>query len=96
MSYAFEMTSLSSKGQVVIPQDIRNSLHLVSGSKFVVIADEEGIYLKPVKLPDRQQLLKLIEKTQKFAAESGITEDDIAKTIKEERAKLRVSRENSN
>ena len=32
-----EVTSVSSKGQVVIPQDIRNELYLESGSKLIVV-----------------------------------------------------------
>jgi AbrB family looped-hinge helix DNA binding protein len=95
MSYAIELTSLSSKGQVVIPQEIRNALHLESGSKFVVIADDEGIYLKPVAVPERHKLLKLMEKTRKFASEAGITQAEINDTIAEVRKEDREARENS-
>ncbi len=34
-------TKLSSKGQVVIPEDIRKKLNLKTGTRFVVVGDKD-------------------------------------------------------
>ena len=39
-------TKMSSKGQVVIPEDIRKRLKLKSGSQFVVVGDKDIVILK--------------------------------------------------
>lgn len=44
-----DTTRLSSKGQVIIPQAIREAHHWQPGVEFVVIDTEQGILLTPVK-----------------------------------------------
>ncbi len=44
-----ETTRLSSKGQVIIPQAIRDAHQWQPGLAFTVIEIEEGILLKPAK-----------------------------------------------
>lgn len=44
-----EITRLSSKGQVVIPQAIREAHQWTSGIEFVVTDTAQGILLTPVK-----------------------------------------------
>ena len=46
---AVEITSLSSKGQIVIPSSIRNDLKISAGDKFAIISDGENILLRPVE-----------------------------------------------
>lgn len=43
------LTSLSVKGQVVIPKSLRDTLGLQPGDRFVVLREGETIILKPVK-----------------------------------------------
>lgn len=44
-----QTTQLSSKGQIVIPQSIRESHHWQPGCKFIVTELEQGILLTPLK-----------------------------------------------
>lgn len=44
-----EITKLGERGQVVIPQEIRNQLHLKKGEKFLVVKSNNKIILEPVK-----------------------------------------------
>ena len=39
-------TKMSSKGQIVIPEDVRNRLGLKSGDRFMVIGDDGVVVLK--------------------------------------------------
>lgn len=41
-------TKLTTKGQIIIPKEIRNSLHLVPGTKFKVSVKEKEIILHPI------------------------------------------------
>ncbi len=51
-SSGFDITSLSSKGQVVIPSSIRDALSLPVGAKLAVFTDGENVLLHPIKNPD--------------------------------------------
>ena len=52
-----ETTKMSSKGQVVIPEQIRDRLGLKTGSKFIVIADKDVVILKTIAPPSMQELV---------------------------------------
>jgi len=80
-----EITSLSSRGQVVIPQDVRDNLKLKTGEKFVVLGEGDTVILKKIKMPSFKNFDKLIRKTQEFAKKRGIKPSDVREAI--ERAK---------
>ena len=80
-----EITSMSSRGQVVIPLDIREQLGLKEGEKFVVVGKDDTIILKKVTMPSFKNFDKLLQKTQQFAKEKGITKADIEGAIKRAR-----------
>ena len=40
-------TKMSSKGQVVIPENIRKQLNLKAGAQFVVVGEKDVVILKP-------------------------------------------------
>ncbi len=80
-----EITSMSSRGQVVIPLDIREHLGLREGEKFVVVGEEDTVILKKISMPSFKNFDKLIEKTQQFAKQKGITKADVENAIKRAR-----------
>ncbi len=80
-----EITSMSSRGQVVIPLDIRENLGLREGEKFVVIGEDDTVILKKIAMPTFKNFDKLIEKTQQFAKQRGITNADVEGAIKRAR-----------
>jgi len=80
-------TKVSSKGQVVIPEAIREEIGLHAGDHLLVIAEKGVVILKTIEKPDMQQFNELISKTRKLAKTAGLTEQDITKAIKSVRKK---------
>lgn len=80
-----EITSLSTKGQVVIPRNIRNRLNLDTGDKLIVICDGANILLKPVLMPSMSEFQNLVEETDKIANELETTPEKLNAFIKENR-----------
>ena len=82
-----EVTSISSRGQVVIPRKIRERLNLQEGEKFLVIGEEDTIVFKKLGVPSFKGFDKLLKKTQEHAKKHGLTEKNLEESIKESRKK---------
>ncbi|SOE80090.1 antitoxin PrlF [Fibrobacter sp. UWT3] len=80
-----EITSLSTKGQIVIPRSIRNQLNLDTGDKLIVVCDGTNILLKPVLMPSMSEFKTLAEETDKITSELETTPDMLSTFIKENR-----------
>ncbi len=50
---AVATTRMSSKGQVVIPEEVRNALGLTVGTQFVAMGDGNTVILKRIAVPAR-------------------------------------------
>jgi antitoxin PrlF len=87
MSIIAEVTSVSSKGQVVLPKNVREALSLETGSKLLVFTDGDNILLKPICEPDIKEFDSLMKESSKWAKEVGMTENDIEDAIREVRKK---------
>ncbi len=79
-------TKLSSRGQVVIPEEIRTRLGLEPGDQFVVVGEGNVVILKTVEPPKAKELKALLDRAQKAAEEAGITPQDVDRAIREVRA----------
>lgn len=80
-------TRLSTKGQVVIPESIREQLHLETGTQFVVVAEGDVVVLKAISTPSMSQFDPIIAKARKQAAEAGLTPADIDSAVKSSRVR---------
>ena len=78
-----EITSLSTKGQIVIPRSIRNQLNLDTGDKLIVVCDGTNILLKPVLMPSMSEFKTLVEETDKITSELETTPDMLSTFLKE-------------
>jgi len=74
-------TRMSSKGQVVIPEEIRDRLQLAPGSQFVVIGEGDAIIFKTLTAPSMKDFDGLIRRARKQAKTSGLKPSDINKAI---------------
>ena len=79
-------TKLSSKGQVVIPENIRTKLHLKPGTQFVVLGEKDVVILKSITSPTIAEFDGLIAKARKSAKNAGIKKRDIENAVKKVRA----------
>ena len=82
----FSTTKLTSKGQVVIPEDVRNRLKLKPGAQFVVFGSGDSVIFKRISPPSKDELMDLLKETRRQAKEAGMKRSDITKAIKEARA----------
>ena len=87
-----EVTSVSSRGQIVIPNEIREDMHLEPGTKLIVIQDGDNILLKPIKVPKKNQFKKIIALGEKICKEINLREEDIEIAIKEVRKEKNANR----
>ena len=74
-------TRMSSKGQVVIPKDIRKQLRLKAGSQFVVLGKDDVVILKAISPPAMEEFDSLITAARKGAKQAGMKRSDVAGAI---------------
>lgn len=74
-------TKMSSKGQVVIPENIRKKLNLKVGSQFVVIGEKDVVILKNISPPSLNEFDDLIAEAREKGKQAGIKKSDIKNAI---------------
>ena len=79
-------TKMSSKGQVVIPENIRKKLKLETGVQFVVLGDKDVVILKKISPPTIDEFDALIKEARKIAKQVGLKKSDIELAIKRVRS----------
>jgi AbrB family looped-hinge helix DNA binding protein len=82
---AIETTKMSSKGQVVIPEQIRNRLGLKTGDRFLVMGDKDAVILKTLSNPSMNEFDDLIREARKQAKATGLKRSDIVNAIAKSR-----------
>ncbi|MBU2500430.1 AbrB/MazE/SpoVT family DNA-binding domain-containing protein [bacterium] len=75
-------TKMSSRGQVVIPEEIRKRLGLDAGTRFVVIGEGDVVILKIINSPSMDQFDGLVSKARKQAKDAGLRESDVAEAVR--------------
>jgi antitoxin PrlF len=75
------ITSMSSRGQVVIPLNLRELMGLKDGEKFAITGKEDTIILKKIQMPSFSNFDKLMKQTQEFAKKKGLKQKDIDEAV---------------
>lgn len=75
-------TKLSSKGQVVIPEEIRNRLGLKPGVQFVVLGEGDVVILKAIQTPDIGEFDEIVGRARKAAKRAGLRKEDVSEAIR--------------
>ena len=78
-----EITTISAKGQVVIPRTLREKLKLKPKTKFLVYGEEDTIIMKKLYLPDLREewerIRQIIEERNR--THGSLTEEDVKKEV---------------
>lgn len=74
-------TTMSSKGQVVIPEEIRDRLQLSAGDRFIVLAERDVVILKVLTPPDLKEFSPLLAKARRAARETQMRRKEISGAI---------------
>lgn len=80
-----EITKMSSRGQVVVPQKAREESGAGEGTIFAVFGSKDAIVLKKIEIPDKEKLIKDLEKIskegRKRAEKLGLKEEDVPRLV---------------
>ena len=78
-----ETVKMSSKGQIVIPNGIREMIGADEGTIFAVTSEKDTVVLKKIELPSKEELISQLRKVakdnKKRLQKKGFSEDDLRK-----------------
>lgn len=78
---SIETVRMSSKGQVVIPQNVRNAINADEGTVFAVVGSRDSVVLKKIATPSKEELIRdlgrIAREGAKRAEKLGIKETDL-------------------
>ena len=84
-----QVLTVSSKGQISLPINMRRRLSIDTGDKLVAYATGDAIMLKTLKLPSAEEFEAALSEAQQWANSVGYTEDDVNDVIKSVRGSKR-------
>ena len=80
-----ETTKMSSRGQVVIPENVRAVVSASEGTLFAVVGSRDTIVLKKIGMPSKEALIKDLEKIAREGRArlegKGLKESDILNMV---------------
>ena len=89
-------TKLSSKGQVVLPETLRNMYGWDAGTAFTVLAYKGAVIMQPIKAPTEDEIAREFEEafaeSHSQARAVGMVPADITRAISEVRGERRARR----
>jgi AbrB family looped-hinge helix DNA binding protein len=74
-------TRLSSKGQVVIPEEIRERLGLKEGAQFVVVGERDVVILKSIAPPSMEDFNDLVRRARGAARKAGMKPGEVRRAV---------------
>ena len=78
-------TKMSSRGQVVIPEEVRRRLGLTKGAQFVVLGEGDVVILKAIRPLSMENFDGLVSRAEETARRAGMTPDDVEVAVREVR-----------
>ncbi len=77
-----QILTVSSKGQISLPINIRKRLSIDAGDKLVAYTSGDVIMLKTLKLPSLEEFESSLDEAQAWASSVGYEEADVNDIIK--------------
>lgn len=81
------ITKISSKGQVVIPSEIREKMNLEEGNLLIISDSDDSICMKKIELPNIKSWKEATKLFREAAKKSNFSNDDLKKLIEESRVR---------
>ena len=78
---AVSTTRMSSKGQIVIPEEVRRRLDLGTGTQFIVLGEDDVVILKMVRPPSMEDFDRLVKKAKKQARAADLTRAEVSAVV---------------
>ncbi len=79
------ITRLSSRGQIVLPTSLRETLGLKVGEVFALFGENDTVILKRVDIPSKKEFESLMEWGESFAQKKGVSRDKVLSAIQDVR-----------
>ena len=92
-----DVTVVSSKGQIVIPQSIRKRMGIGPKTKLLIYGYDDAVIMKKLDVPDvLKDLERIYRNVDEKARKLGILSDqDVSDIVQESRRKTRSGRQQS-
>ncbi|MEK6981803.1 MAG: AbrB/MazE/SpoVT family DNA-binding domain-containing protein [Candidatus Micrarchaeota archaeon] len=74
MTEILEMGKISSRGQIAIPADIRNQMHLEEGSKVIFFLEDDTLLIKKVNTQTWEDVTRPLRLAKKKINENDVDE----------------------
>lgn len=87
MAEKIEMATVSSRGQICIPNDIREDMGLKEGSKVIFVLTDDSLIMKKVSMQTFEEITKPLKEAKK-----KIKEEDVVDFIHKARARKRAEK----
>ena len=83
----FEVTTIGERGQVVIPQSLRDEMGIHKGDKFMVLRRGDMFVLKKLRAPSMEDFDKMLQKGHEHAKKHGFQPSDAENAIRKVRSR---------
>jgi antitoxin PrlF len=80
-----EITRLSSKGQIVIPKELRILLGFKEGELFAMYGEGDTLVLKKLEVPSKDEFEDILNQGAEISKKKKIKKKDVLKSILENR-----------
>ena len=82
-----EIVTMSSKGQIVVPKELREAMNIDSGTSFVIFGKEDTLVLRKIDVPKANETFEKIHKwgTQ-LSKKKGWKEENFLRKLNANRA----------
>lgn len=88
-----DVLTVSSKGQIALPIEMRRRLSIKQGDKFAAFDNGDVIVLKPIKLPTEDEFMLWLNEASAWAKNVNLQESQVSDIISEYRAEKRAKEE---
>ena len=86
---AVDVLSVSSKGQIVLPMEMRKKMSIEAGTKLAAYALGDMIMLKPIDIPTENDFKASLDQFASWAEDVGYKESDVDDIVKSYRKSKR-------